>query len=111
MTNFEAQSTNAIVSAREYLAEVEKECFDEDMDLPLLLTEQIVCNIEYNMQRLAERQHIADKTKELVEYLRKAEVDYTLLMYLQLQEETTKGKGFISYLQGICEQLHIPYNN
>jgi hypothetical protein len=101
----------AIVSAREYLAEVEKECFDEDMDLPLLLTEQIVCNIEYNMQRLAERQHIADKTKDLVEYLRKAEVDYTLLMYLQLQEKTTKGKGFISYLQGICEQFHIPYNN
>ena len=98
-----------LLAARASLAECREE--DLDLELPLLLVEQSICNIEYCMKKLVERKEIFNCTEALIKFLQDAEVDYTLLMYLQVSDSVTKGKGFISYLKGICEQHKVPYTN
>ncbi len=97
-------------SAKTILARVE----EEGDSLCMNLLSQTVSNIEYTIQKIKECVSIAKTTKKVIAFLDSAEVDYTLLLFLQAQT-STKGSRFyslISYLRGICEQLGAPwYNN
>ena len=97
-------------SAREILAGVEGEV--DPLCMNMLF--QTVSNIEYTMRKIAECITITRITEEVITFLDNAEVDYTLLLFLQAQNIITKGSGFsslISYLRGICEQLGAVWYN
>jgi hypothetical protein len=98
--------TKHIASARDIIISLSECCEDEDL-LPLI--SQSVCNIEYAMERLVEQRCVAEKTANLIKYLEQAEVDYTLLMYIQVH--AARSKGFVSYLIGVCEQLGVDYKS
>ena len=102
-----------ILSARSYLAGIEdweEKISGENACIMsgISIIEQLTCNIEYHVQKLLEFQTMQAKTAVLIQYLKDAGVDYTLLLYLQLQKANQK-RGFISYLQGVCDQLDVPY--
>ena len=97
-------------SARAIMAEYESSEEETDsIENLLLLITQSVCNIEYAVTRLIEQRTVTNKTMELIRYLHTAEVDYTLLMYIQVH--SMRSKGFVSYLIGVCEQLAVPYES
>ena len=104
---------HALLSARSSLAEMGEEAqkFDQDIFVEHIgIVTQTVCNIEYYIERLIASKIIREKTATLIKYLEAAEVDYTLLMYLQLHE-TSQKKGFVSFLMGLCEQFSIPHQS
>ena len=96
-----------ILSARAFLAGVVELHTHDFSDFELSCIDQIVSNIEHSTQKLLERKRMREKTETLIQYLKGAEVDYTLLMYLQLHQQ----KGFMSYLRGVCEQFAVPCQN
>jgi hypothetical protein len=69
--------------------------------------EQSLACIERCMQGLS----IKFQTPLLISHLQSANVDYTLLMYLQADEGITKGRAFVSYLKGVCEQFGVPWRS
>jgi hypothetical protein len=72
-------------------------------DFELSCLSQAVSNIEFATQKLLDRSSNQLKVASLIQYLKSAEVDYTLLLYLQLHSN----KGFMSYLRGVCGQFDI----
>lgn len=114
-----------IIAARKLLAECESGMSQMEITVPIktdtsqqpcfepFIEEiaQAVCNIEFSMKKCVQLKQITEKTHNLIQFLRAVDVDYTLLMYLQMSESVTKGKAFVAYLQGICEQHGISYTN
>ena len=103
---------HSILSAREILAGVEEreESLEHgELTHAILTATQSVCNIERTVHHIAEQRTVAGKTEELIDHLNKAEVDYTLLLYLQV--DAARSKGFVCYLLGVCEQLGVPYKS
>ena len=98
-------------SARDILADYDASAEEQDDAITnlLLFITQSVCNIEYAVEGLVEQKNVANKTAELIRYLQQAEVDYTLLLYIQVH--CMRNKGFVSYLIGVCEQLGVPYKS
>ena len=77
------------------------------MDILIQELQQNIGCVEFRLSQLA----VKIKTPILIDYLQQNKVDYTLLMYLQVDENFTKNKAFISYLKGLCEQMCVPYKN
>ena len=95
-----------ILSARMSLAEIVWED-ERGNEVELSFVAQSISNIEYYAQKLLECKVTREKTEDLIKYLQSADVDYTLLMYLQLHQN----KGFMSYLARICEQFDMQPQN
>jgi hypothetical protein len=100
-----------LIAARVSLAKCEEEeNFIENPELDATI-EQSVSNIEFTLLQIVNRKEVFEKTSELIQILQDAGIDYTLLLYLQVSENVTKGKGFVAYLKGLCEQYKVPYKN
>ena len=100
-----------IHSAREilegFLEEMLPEGIDVEIEKPINKLLQSMCSIEFKLSQLV----VKVKTPKLIELLRENKMDYTLLMYLQVDETFTRNKVFVSYLKGLCSQMGIIYKN
>ena len=81
--------------------------WEEEDTYSLETMEQTLSRIERPMLGIAAK----IQTPVLIKHLQSASVDYTLLMYLQVDEGVTKGRAFIAYLKGVCEQFGVPWRS
>jgi len=84
-----------LISAAAILAE-----WEEDEQHTWELAMQSLANLDRALKDTQERIVVLRKAEALIKFLKSVDVDYTLLLYLQ----TPCAKGFISYLEGMCEQ-------